>query len=386
MLDLNPGATSTPVEIRHRLPPLRPLTSVRFLAAIYVVFYHQRAVLSVPADSLTLRFLNSGYTGVTLFFVLSGFILAYNYPRVAARKDFWIARFARVYPLYVFSLALMLAGISVSRHALVRPPHFALATLLAFTLLQSWILSLAFALNIPAWTLSVEAFFYVSFPFVLPLLQRVRNSAFIAFQLAYLLLLALPLLLALHPSTAMAGTRVGVFLESPFPLVRLNAFLLGVYTGVLFTRSFVRAGSAVLVLHPASRLHLWLLIPAVTVPLALFVWNPSVLWAPLRTGFLELAFALLLWCLAQVDWPILTNHTAQMAGEISYGIYILQEPVRLLYMSVEHRLLPRAAYSVAFDVVLLLVAAYCSFRWIEIPVRLWIRRTLTHRFVPTRPI
>ena len=54
------------------------------------------------------RFIMNGYSAVTLFFMLSGFILAYNYRgQIETRHHtfrFWEARFARIWPAYVFSL------------------------------------------------------------------------------------------------------------------------------------------------------------------------------------------------------------------------------------------------------------------------------------------
>ncbi len=52
-----------------------------------------------------------GFVGVSFFFVLSGFIIAYNYQRkiqqkTVTKREFWIARFARVYPLHLATLLL----------------------------------------------------------------------------------------------------------------------------------------------------------------------------------------------------------------------------------------------------------------------------------------
>src|SRR5260370_6407765 len=50
-----------------------------------------------------------GYVGVSFFFVLSGFILVYTYAgREIDNRDFYRARFARIYPAYLFSLLISL--------------------------------------------------------------------------------------------------------------------------------------------------------------------------------------------------------------------------------------------------------------------------------------
>ena len=108
------------LELQHTLkrelqPALTPLTSLRFLAASLVLLFHaldsfpQASVLQLPRPMLNV--LESGFIGVSVFFILSGFILGYNYlamdfapPR--ARRQFWAARFARIYPVYLLGMVL----------------------------------------------------------------------------------------------------------------------------------------------------------------------------------------------------------------------------------------------------------------------------------------
>jgi peptidoglycan/LPS O-acetylase OafA/YrhL len=123
-------------------------------------------------------FLQNGYMGVPFFFLLSGFVLTYAHSgetsRSKSRRSFWAARFARVYPVYLLSLVLNWPfrndgpfHIMLSRGAMAATltatqtwnPHF-------FYLAQAW--------NPPAWTLSVEAFFYLCFPFLLPICRGLR--------------------------------------------------------------------------------------------------------------------------------------------------------------------------------------------------------------------
>src|ERR1700730_8218729 len=87
---------SKPLDIRHKLPPLRALTTIRFFAAIQVVLFHESFRSGhIPLPPVAARIVNSGFTAVTLFFVLSGFILAYNYEAVPNKREFWVSRFAR---------------------------------------------------------------------------------------------------------------------------------------------------------------------------------------------------------------------------------------------------------------------------------------------------
>src|SRR5690606_25416330 len=106
-------------------PDLRALTSLRFLAALWVVMFSAWPHLDVDFTPVAVT---KGYLGVEVFFVLSGFILSHVYLEAAGRREgfsyrgFLWARIARVFPLHLVTLAGMiglgvvatLAGIAVS--------------------------------------------------------------------------------------------------------------------------------------------------------------------------------------------------------------------------------------------------------------------------------
>ena len=155
-----------------RREPLPALTSIRFFAAAWVVFFHLRDYINLGPFE---RVAGYGFCGVTLFFVLSGFILAYNYlDRDTPARDFWRARFARVYPAYLFALLLacpvLYHNVEHSRFAMVSKGWTSIA------LLQAWIPSRALIWNDPGWSLSAEAFFYAVFPFLLYPIARLARK------------------------------------------------------------------------------------------------------------------------------------------------------------------------------------------------------------------
>src|SRR3954452_4476377 len=90
-------AEAPPVALPGR-PELRSLTSLRFFAAMLVVFFHCGVQFRFPA--WTGDFFTNGYEAVSFFFVLSGFILTYVYaadPETEVpRRRFWVARIARI--------------------------------------------------------------------------------------------------------------------------------------------------------------------------------------------------------------------------------------------------------------------------------------------------
>jgi len=89
---------------------IHPLTGLRFVAAMMVLVSHY-PVPGTPGPLL--RLMQSGYAGVTFFFVLSGFILTYNYADrfcSDARDNlvpYFVSRFARIYPVYLLTNLFM---------------------------------------------------------------------------------------------------------------------------------------------------------------------------------------------------------------------------------------------------------------------------------------
>ncbi|MBS1703181.1 MAG: acyltransferase, partial [Armatimonadetes bacterium] len=88
------------------------LTSVRFFAAFIVVCYHYNDELKPYLPQILKNVVDHGYVGVSFFFLLSGFILAANYydrllTKKVSKKDFWWARFSRIYPVYILSILIV---------------------------------------------------------------------------------------------------------------------------------------------------------------------------------------------------------------------------------------------------------------------------------------
>lgn len=84
---------------------INSLTSLRLIFAMMVFGAH----CYVIDDFFSAHFFKEGFVGVSFFFVLSGFVIAYNYQHKLEenktdRKTFWVARFARVYPLHWLTL------------------------------------------------------------------------------------------------------------------------------------------------------------------------------------------------------------------------------------------------------------------------------------------
>jgi peptidoglycan/LPS O-acetylase OafA/YrhL len=129
---------------------------------------------SLPVTAQTL--IRGGYLAVQTFFLLSGFVLAQSYLNTRWNRDslkrFAIARFARIYPAYLLSLALvlwfMLQFVMNAGHTAIEKA----AVLGQYTfVLQGWAAP-SVGWNTPAWSLSCEFFFYACFPFLAVFIGR----------------------------------------------------------------------------------------------------------------------------------------------------------------------------------------------------------------------
>lgn len=165
-------------------PPghIRAHGALRGVAAILVVAYHLQfgAGYRLPIETATHLFQRC-YLGVDLFFVLSGFIIAYvnaaDRGSALSRAEagrFFVARFTRLYPLLAFSIAcLVLVGLlesgvylAAGRADPVDWSPRSIAILLAqLTLVNAWSASLE-GWNIPTWSISAEVFAYALFPLI----------------------------------------------------------------------------------------------------------------------------------------------------------------------------------------------------------------------------
>lgn len=369
------------VDVRHKLPPLKALTAVRFFAAMYVVLYHdglQERLRGVPVAA---RFMESGHTSVPMFFVLSGFVLAYNYPSVRSKRSFWIARFARIYPVYLLATLSML-GAEFAEFGWRHPVSFYVGVVLVLGLVQTWWPRYSFFLNVPAWTLSVEAFFYALFPFLIGPVSRMRRRGFVGLQAVCLAVACAPWIMHRVPALALHGRELARWLQATSLVFRVNNFVVGVYLGARWGRSVAarmaggesskgddRRRKACLVLGGAGSLTL--LCAGSSGP----IWSLLVIYA----------YAFLLAGLADTEWWILNNRWMQVAGEISYGIYILQGPVLKAGYFIQGRWMPWV-HPEEIQVALIVPVAYVVWRWVEVPLRLFLRRVMTGRVVAARVI
>jgi peptidoglycan/LPS O-acetylase OafA/YrhL len=164
-------------------PDIKALTGLRGYAALGVCVFHY--TLGWPDnDYWAMPFARHGNHGVSVFFVLSGFILLHVYRtwfdesvNAARYGQFMWHRFARIYPLHMLLLVIV-AGLILSGTAMLGGQFDTLLTfVLNVFLVQGWAhpYGIAFSWNAPSWTISIEFFAYLFFPFLAVIMRRGHN-------------------------------------------------------------------------------------------------------------------------------------------------------------------------------------------------------------------
>jgi peptidoglycan/LPS O-acetylase OafA/YrhL len=325
--------------------------------------------------------LGQGHIAVDFFFLLSGFILAYTYAADDAtvrggNRSFWVARIARIYPVYLLGLLLGLGPYLADGHSLF---GVGTATVAHLLLVHAWFPS-TLEWNQPSWSLSVEALFYLLFPLLLPLLARLNRTilwrALLATWAVFALLLTV--LWLIEPQFGAAWWWGNVVRYNP--LVSLPEFIVGMALGLLFLRGGLDWGG---MRNWRDRQFDW----AIGVVATLFVVVLLVTAvAGLNGGEIDsmaaLAlpfFALLITLLACGRGSIaraMARPKMLWLGEISYGIYIVHAPIWLLLsgfaIAAFHVETTNLALLLAY-VLLSVVVAGLSFTYLERPARRYIR-------------
>ena len=366
-----PAVSEIAVTTSTRRPQLPALTGIRAFVSLDIVFFH----FSNPRWFGPLApLVDSGFIGVSFFFVLSGFILSYNYcdrPQKMKARQFWLTRFARLYPVYLLALVVSFRMLQAEWHAQTLA-HFAEGMALTPLMLQGWSPLLATFWNTPGWTLSCEVAFYA----MLPLLVAVRWPRALGRLLALLGLLwmaglVLPLLyLWLRPDGIAHVDRYSYSLWLRalkfMPVPHVPEFLFGVVLARLHAA-----------LGKATRERLALTAVGLVATLGMMLAGSSLPFVLLHDGLLMPAFGILILGLAgeHVLAKPFGLAPVVLLGEASFCLYLLH--FNLWELIHQYGLLTPLHLTQLdpwISYVLVISAALAAHRWVEVPGRRWILR------------
>ncbi len=363
------------------------LTFTRFVAALVVLIFHG-ARGSYPFTVYPGKYLTDhGSVAVIYFFILSGFILTITYQSALARtgelnrRQFWVARFSRIYPLYAFALLGTVWILTTFYGESVTPTQL----LASLTLVQAWFPTLAPTINGPGWSLSVEAFFYALFPLIFPPLTTLANrTLLVLLGVVWVAGLGLFYFLINQPDPAGWSAEAYHSLINYSPWVHLATFVNGCLAGLLFWRYMQQHAPS-----PGRNRLSWLLLGLAIVGLVLVVpQNEFMRYS--QGGVLAPVFLLVIAGLGLQTNTMLTRFLSWRPlvylGEISYGLYILQMPVIRLLKKVDPLSLGDTLLRDVFSFIAIFLAAILCHHLIERPAQAFIRAHWRPKLVPSNSV
>lgn len=308
------------------------IQALRFLACLCIFTHHCYITEYV-------------YWGVSVFIVLSGFLMYLNYAQRAALSlspgaclRFSVKKLRRLYALHVLAMLPILA---LEIYTKQEPAHILCESAASLLLVQAWSPEYAFSLNGVAWYLSVALFLYFAFPYILHLVKRLRRrtGAYAALGAVFAAQLAIGLAAAPLCRLVYGGIDGGFmrWFGYVFPPVRCLDFAAGCILGRIFvsrheekrvSRAAVGArelGCAVLI---AAAIFLFRRCSAVE---ALGAIAPAALFLPFACALVYL------FADGKGVFPrMLTNRVTVFLGNISAAFFLIhQDVIRLCYMALD---------------------------------------------------
>jgi peptidoglycan/LPS O-acetylase OafA/YrhL len=323
------------MQVSAKAEALKPLTSIRFVAAMMIVVLHSNNYFGDHWGWLKHVYSYCGH-GVSFFFVLSGFILTHVYRSSGfpEYRTFIVTRFARLWPVHLLSLVVLAVCLPELSVTFDGPAQFSKWWTLAanVALVHALIpnLDYAFSWNAVSWSISTEWFFYLTFPFLLVNIER--NWHWKLLGAAIVGASAFPLLhaLGMPESSEDVYTSTTDLVLYTNPAVRMFEFCAGMSACVLWNR-FAR--------HKTLSVGAWTAIELSVLAfiVALFAGYQTLLqavpefvrlWVAVSGAAIPFAGLILVTASARGYVGKALSHRALMfLGEISFSIYMLHQVI-----------------------------------------------------------
>ena len=395
---------------------LPALDGLRFMAAMLVAGGHYTGMF-VPGIFPEVLHSFTGL-GMTLFFVLSGFVIHYNYHATLQQPGgvrlFLAARFARLYPLYIVLFLIEFAYLVASaRSPCARAGDFGgqfNALLNYLTLTQSWTYAVACEkaliyqygpISAVTWSISVEMFFYLAYAAGARILagRDVTRAGVVGAAAAVYAATVICFWLCGHYQAEIDSLALETFGRAAStaadyndsllrwllyfnPLARLAEFCIGVAVAIVFMerqpRSAGEAGKL------ASRTTLGTIVAVVAVHLWLYAPGGDVLIGRVASQLYAPLVGIMMYCIVRdiTPWSRILSLPLMVAlGQASYSIYLLHEifPSAYKRLGIETAN-PMAAWALwAATLALLALVSRVSYLTVESPARRVLRRLLAPR-------
>lgn len=338
---------------------IEQLTFTRFIAAIFIVIFHYGQGCFLFNNEYTSFIFKQANIGVSYFFILSGFvmIIAYNNKENIFFFEYVKNRLARIYPVFLVAIFLVL-GLKLLKEINITD------LILNVLMIQAWIPEKALTINYPGWSLSVELFFYLSFPFLFNCIYKKFSFKNIGF---YIILFWLLSQIIFHLITRTNLIKMPIYCIDDIyynPLMHLNEFLIGNLTGLYF-------------INKIKTMRKNYLVPILFLLLVLILLFKFPFGLNYHNGLLSVVFVpLILFFSLSTDklTKLFSHNVFVFLGEISFGIYIMQAPIWIILT--DYRLnkyfgIDKSNHSLSFfaRLVSLILISSLSYLYFEKPIR-----------------
>ncbi|OCC07230.1 acyltransferase [Streptomyces sp. PTY087I2] len=310
---------------------LRSLTGVRFPALLLVFLNHIHLGIPLRSPEAGETYYTwagwIGQAGLSLFFLISGFLLVWTAREHDSALQFWRRRFVRIAPLHWVTFGLSLAIFAY-------PAVSGTAAVLNFLMVSSWSTDpeIFGSMNAPSWSLTCLALFYLLFPALHRAVRRVPArrlwwcaGAVVAaiISITVVVRAVVPADPMIHPLSPASSLDAFYFIQI-FPVSRVLEFLLGILLArLVISGRWIGAARPL----PATALLLagffvayqlpreYRLVAAMIIPVALFAGS-----------------------LAAADIAgrksLLATRPMQWLGDISFAFFLVHWPVIMFFAKV----------------------------------------------------
>jgi peptidoglycan/LPS O-acetylase OafA/YrhL len=379
-----------------RTGEIRSLSGLRIVAALWVVLFHFRPMLqtaSPPLYDALKPILDCGAQGVDLFFILSGFVLTWNYLErmgqtwsTRATLHFLWLRLARVWPLYLVTMHLAALWIIFTLNVGDFPsPEAGTLTATSYirqlVMVQLWVQPFfdGSSWDGPAWSISAEWLAYLLFGLLVLVIFRIDRAT----RARGLLLLSLA---ASLPPVLLLVASGGQFYT---PWSWLPRIVLQFTVGALACAAVRKLELSDRTRRVAGYVSL-LLVAAIVGALYLFDAHPL---PTVRDdfGLVDVLFMPLVVALAigAGSLPrVLSTRLLVYGGQISFGLYMVHELVHTawLWIMAQYQIVlePSITAKLVFVglIVVAIALAVLLYHFVEEPARVWMRRMVGERKPP----